>query len=1386
MGLEEEIARVISELQTGVDRSLFGSLTVLRTRLIKSAQARAQLLQRNAAKLLLDLLGEKARHGQQKKLPDLVVSILANLCLDDVASEQILHHGGLETIATFTLAADHESIQNRGVRALYNLAKHDGVIEELFNLEVPEFVTTRLLETEDEECRITYCRAIRQIGKTDSAVRRLVEDTVAVQALASMLKLDNKTLALKGLRTLAELGAIRCCTQFAGQVLTSKVEEELVNFSEDEDSDMAYFSLSLVYRLCEQGLVRPSLGAAGVVKLLVRLMSSTRRHVNRVSVLNSLCLCSMDSVNRNRMLEAGALEIFVGVLNGVENAQALSIGSATEGPSRAEGKDRVTSIEMDESEFHSNTEDKTNVLKKSQFHVLYDRIIGCLVNFIYHDKCFTKLVDLGIVDVLLVHLQRCSNYQTDNHADMKSESGIMTRKICDLTGNLDEQLKNEKLSTTNFSANKCVSSEVYGADMSGFLTDSTHNLEFMASGSSENTAGGYYNRRIRHESKGFELAVNSEAGEDTGIIQVEDTDPSIVHEAKSMEEEEEEQISQNIYSRDPLNIDNEEIGCQIVSQEKKTLPEMNESAAGSSNEECGASSLSFRKVKHTFSINSPTYQSEISRRSEDPHSSGMTCKNFSNSGSHTLAQGTSPGGTLNPSWPTSPASAMSSQLSSPRGFQSPYSPLSADASYYSPTQSSPPYSGAPFSPPSSLPPHSPPSSSQPGLSPALSWVSSSLASPGERSLTSASPLPFHSPQAGVSQGNFSPLRLTNFPGSPLLTSDTNSQGQEVVSSITGSGVSFQTSPGLFSDTNSQGDGAIACSGHSQSLPGPSFETETLTQGTLTISSPIYSATDDEDDDQEEEDNKDENKTFTGRVSFGEDLPALAPRSSVFIIEDEMPCSSEAKGVACETVFDCKDLNVKAIPTPAVSVDAASTSISHTTLNRSNKRSSSTEYDPVDMRQGRSLDGDDLSPKRCRVEFNPSVADSTLSVSASASPKTLSCSTQPLQDGMMKVSSRDKKLVPRSTNVSKKFQRMLSAPCPETNTQNQIGFKKRSSLLQLQVGAKDVSKTEGSGTSPNVFNCSTNSETTSFSSPSSACSPVSSQKGTEVKNSSRLGKEKTLFSTFQQSRHPEKRGRASDEKFRKIMQTTESNIFILLSSCSVRQSSLLKLIKTNVLINLLSYIRSAPAPLQRCFRTLKRLFSNQIIFNRLILAHTSTLIIKSLILEDDGTFPKTMFCAEWEDLFGELRRSRMNLSDLLPCNKTSDDSGTNGSQASDFGQRLDFEFHGDAYNMARTMSSSSSLAHRMFRDLYHNIRSFSSDSQNAWDTDSASHPSEFIYQPGVPRVETRVRVGLKLLACLSTIATSSYGEGEIQHLAHRGKPSEQLSCRIFMLHTPVVW
>ncbi|CAL1528746.1 unnamed protein product, partial [Lymnaea stagnalis] len=75
----------------------------------------------------------------------------------------------------------------------------------------------------------------------------------------------------------------------------ANVLEELVTLADDDDSDTAYFSLSIVLRLCDQEHIRPALGSAGMISLLVRHMTGGRNFVNKVLTLNALCLCTKES-----------------------------------------------------------------------------------------------------------------------------------------------------------------------------------------------------------------------------------------------------------------------------------------------------------------------------------------------------------------------------------------------------------------------------------------------------------------------------------------------------------------------------------------------------------------------------------------------------------------------------------------------------------------------------------------------------------------------------------------------------------------------------------------------------------------------------------------------------------------------------------------------------------------------------------------------------------------------------------------------------------------------------------------------------------------------------------------------------------------------------------
>ena len=1063
----------------------------------------------------------------------------------------------------------------------------------------------------------------------------------------------------------------RCCAQFAGQILSAKVEEELVAFSEDEDKDIAIFSLSLIHRLCEQGMVRPSLGAAGVVTLLVRLMSSTRSLVNRVSVLNSLCLCSMDSVNRNRILDAGALEIFLLVLNGEESSQALA--------GQAEAK----------SESPNGDEDKFRVLRGSKFHVLYERIIGCLVNFIYHDLCMNRLVRLGIIDILLLHLQRCSNYQISPNDDITSE-------IDQLANAITSENQKEVSQKEPGMEEECGCVEADKAEISKPSSE-TDVVELCVmkseppggSNSSEDGKGqtggsdspGDSTGRTRHESKGFKLTSDPEwrsSIQAAAVLFVEAKGNDELREAAMAEDDdEEEQISQNIRSRDPLNIDNQ--GSR--DQSEMAASTMTDSANGESS----------RKVRHTFSINSPTYQSEISRRSEEGHRPGMTCKDYSQERSHLLTQGASPGSRSSPFWAASPANNQTNLLYSPQGFQSPYSPLSANASYYSPTLSSPPYSGAPFSPPSSLPPQSP--ASQPGLSPASSWISSSLASPGQRSMSSvASPLDvptYRSPQSGSLPGSFSPLNTLNIPGSPSLQArgSVDIQSPEIVSPLPGAELSSLNSPGLFSDTNSQ-DGVRSLSFQGQIFPRLGLESEILTQGTITSTSPMYSATDDDDDDDDGkgkigDKDRDHRASQEGYRNSGSGNILRTGRH--VIVGKTESLETESLETACEAVLKGEELSLDKSQTlkkddngcsqeMALTFSSVQNDDASRSFKCSNKRPSTSACDIVDLQDGNTSKNCDQSPKRSKLDFSLAVRPSSPVVAISSttlpSPKlvtflsTTSPSTRLLDNSstaiietegpvagpsftspsfdschedskhkqdtdistddqtpqsqprsMEKVTCRGmKKLVPRSSKVSKKFQRMLSAPCPETTNQSQKGFKKRASLTPAGTGDGAVPG-EGSAESPCVVSWTTSpsspltvqasssteqglmstTERFDFSpAPAASAHPSDSAKQISMVNSSPGHAINTKFSTLT---HRDSRETATNPKLDRYLRKSETNILILLSCCSVRQDGLQKMAKANILTSLLSYVRNAPAPLLRSCRILKRVFSNPIVFSR---------------------------------------------------------------------------------------------------------------------------------------------------------------------------------------------
>ena len=89
MDTEKEVKKVLRELKTGKGSSLYGALIMLRTTLIKSSKALQQLMNGDYIKLLLLVLDDRRRHSDKVKTVDILMSILANVCIDEKARDQV-------------------------------------------------------------------------------------------------------------------------------------------------------------------------------------------------------------------------------------------------------------------------------------------------------------------------------------------------------------------------------------------------------------------------------------------------------------------------------------------------------------------------------------------------------------------------------------------------------------------------------------------------------------------------------------------------------------------------------------------------------------------------------------------------------------------------------------------------------------------------------------------------------------------------------------------------------------------------------------------------------------------------------------------------------------------------------------------------------------------------------------------------------------------------------------------------------------------------------------------------------------------------------------------------------------------------------------------------
>lgn len=133
----------------------------------------------------------------------------------------------------------------------------------------------------------------------------------------------------------------------------------LLQLTSHSSSTLATASESLILNYVKSEELRPAIGAAGGLKFFIdRVKDPDLSTSKRLSMVNALCLCCHDSVNRFRLRNNEGLELLLGVL------------------------------------------------KQNNFNLIHNRVISALVCFLYDDASLEILLENGLIEQLVHHLRR--------------------------------------------------------------------------------------------------------------------------------------------------------------------------------------------------------------------------------------------------------------------------------------------------------------------------------------------------------------------------------------------------------------------------------------------------------------------------------------------------------------------------------------------------------------------------------------------------------------------------------------------------------------------------------------------------------------------------------------------------------------------------------------------------------------------------------------------------------------------------------------------------------------------------------------------------------------------------------------------------------------------
>ncbi|XP_026516830.1 armadillo repeat-containing protein 5 [Terrapene carolina triunguis] len=311
----ESLGYCLAQLRGGAEPGLGRALLALRTRHIKQPGGIERFRARGGLGPLLGLLAGALR---PRRTLDLALSILGNCCTEGGSRAQVRELGGIPSLVMILKSLGVESIHNRTARALGNLAIDVENLQAIHDAGAVAPLVQVLASSQDSECLQSIIRALRNLGATP-AHRLALAQQGAVRVISERLAAspDDPALAAAAARALLELtkGCSRDCAE---QLSLGGGVVPLVALAGHSKRAVQEAAVSALSNLCLQGMLRPAVGNAGGVAVLVGEIQRRRGAGAAGAILQplvrALCLLCREAMNRSRVREAGGLELLLALL----------------------------------------------------------------------------------------------------------------------------------------------------------------------------------------------------------------------------------------------------------------------------------------------------------------------------------------------------------------------------------------------------------------------------------------------------------------------------------------------------------------------------------------------------------------------------------------------------------------------------------------------------------------------------------------------------------------------------------------------------------------------------------------------------------------------------------------------------------------------------------------------------------------------------------------------------------------------------------------------------------------------------------------------------------------------------------------------------------------